>query len=143
MPNNGLTGLTANPVNTTRGNAKSSTPVRPVSLTGPDGSAVSIAHTHAHTESKAGNPSDPSGTRQAVLAAERGTRRASAGETHLLASQSMQLGYVLCGIGEPLCGTPAPLQPCLGASFSASATCHLCAALAEREHVSIEGTEAA
>lgn len=82
-------------------------------------------------------------TRQAVLATERGTRRASTGVTHLLASQPIQLAYVLCGTSEPLCGTPAPLQPCLGAAFSASATCHICAALSEREHISIEGTEAA
>jgi hypothetical protein len=80
---------------------------------------------------------------RASLAIERGTRRAKTGVTHLLASQPVQLGYMLCGIGEPLCGTPAPLQPCLGAMSSASASCHICAALAEREHVEIEGTEAA
>jgi hypothetical protein len=143
MPNNGLTGLTAKPVSATRGNAKSSKPVRPVSLTGSDGSAVLIAHTRTHTERKAGNPSDPSGTRQAVLAAERGTRRSAAGVYHLIASQPLRLGYILCAIGEPLCGTTAALQPCLGASFAAAATCHICAALAEREHILIEGTEAA
>ena len=80
---------------------------------------------------------------RAALAAERGTRRAKAGITHLLASQAVRLGYVTCGIGEPLCGSPAPLQPSLGASFDAVATCHICAALAEREHIAIEGAEAA
>ena len=80
---------------------------------------------------------------RAVLATERGTRRAKTGVTHLLASQPIQLAYVLCAAGEPLCGTPAPLQPCLGASFRTEATCHICAALAEREHIEIEGTEAA
>jgi hypothetical protein len=83
------------------------------------------------------------GTPQAELAAERGTRRASAGVYHLTACQPVRLGSVTCAPGEPLCGTTAALQPCLGGMSSSAATCHLCAALAEREHITVAGTDAA
>ena len=121
------------------------TPVRPVSLTGSDGSAVLIAHARAHTERKALKPSDPSGTttRTAVIAAERGTRRASAGVYHLTAAQPVQLGYITCRPGEPLCGTPAPLQPCLDGMSATGTRCHLCTALARREHITVAGSDAA
>src|SRR5580692_5453495 len=105
MPSEPMTGLTGSRLSAPRATANPGRPVRPVIVTGSDGSDGSIAHTRAHTERKAVNPSDPSLSRQAVLAAERGTRRANAGLYHLLASQPVQLGYVLCGIGEPLCGT--------------------------------------
>ena len=81
-------------------------------------------------------------TGHATLAAERGTRRAKAGVYHLTASQPVRLGYVTCSAGEPLCGTTAALQPCLD-GLSSAPTCHLCAALAEREHITIAGADAA
>jgi hypothetical protein len=79
----------------------------------------------------------------AELAAERGTRRSKAGVYHLTACQPVRLGYVICEKGEPLCGTTAPLQPCLGGMSSVAAICHLCAALAERERITFAGSEAA
>ena len=79
----------------------------------------------------------------AALAIERGTRRAAARVYHLIASQPIRLGYITCAEGEPLCGTGAPLQRCLQAMAADSATCHICAALAEREQILMEGAEAA
>ena len=60
---------------------------------------------------------------------------------HLVASQRVRLGSVTCGAGEPLCGTEAALLPCPDGLFPPSVTCHICAAIATREHISISGTE--
>lgn len=61
---------------------------------------------------------------------------------HAVASVPVLLGSVTCRPGEPLCGTRALLQPCLGGVPSA-VTCHLCAALADRERITLAGTDAA
>ncbi len=39
---------------------------------------------------------------------------------HAIATERVQLGYVTCGPGEPLCGTEAELRPCPDGLFPAA-----------------------
>jgi hypothetical protein len=84
---------------------------------------------------KAARPSDPSGagTTAAVV------REALAEVFHLAASQRIRIGYVACEKGEVLCGAPVALQPCLSTLFAPAVTCWLCALLAARDGIAIEG----
>lgn len=43
------------------------------------------------------------------------------------------------GLGEPLCGTFAELEPCRPGLFPAPVNCSRCLAVAEREHITIGG----
>jgi hypothetical protein len=83
----------------------------------------------------AASPSDPSGagTTAAVV------REALPEVFHLAASQRIRIGYIACEKGEVLCGAPVALQPCLSALFAPKVTCWLCAALAVRDGIVIEG----
>ena len=60
---------------------------------------------------------------------------------HLIASQRIRIGYIVCGAGESLCGTSAELQQCADGLFAPQVTCPVCAALAARERISVGGTE--
>jgi hypothetical protein len=81
----------------------------------------------------------------ATVAAEKSRRvrgQQPADVLHAVASEPVLLGSVTCRPGEPLCGTQAPLQPCLSILLPSALTCHLCAALAARESVVIGGGDA-
>jgi hypothetical protein len=58
---------------------------------------------------------------------------------HLAASRRIRIGYIICGPGEALCGVPAALQPLLDTLFAAAVTCWMCAGLAKRDGILIEG----
>jgi hypothetical protein len=138
MPDNGMTGLTGLHLGSSRTGGKPSRPVRPVrkqKLTAPDGSDGYIEIARARTARKAANPSDPSGagTTAGVV------REAKADVYHLAASRRIRIGYIICGPGEALCGTLAALQPSLDTLFAAAVTCWMCAGLAERDGILIDG----
>jgi hypothetical protein len=83
----------------------------------------------------AAKPSDPTGAGTTATV----VREAVAEVFHLAASQRIRIGYIACEKGEVLCGAPVALQPCLGALFAPAVTCWLCALLAERDGIAIEG----
>jgi hypothetical protein len=80
-------------------------------------------------------PSDPTGAGIPATV----VREAVAEVFHLAASRRIRIGYVSCAPGEVLCGKPGNLQPSLGTLFAPQVTCWLCAALAERDGIVIEG----
>jgi hypothetical protein len=142
MPENGLTGLTGSEVNGPREGKRVSQPVRPVrkrKMTGSDGSAGYIGTPRRRAERKAANPSDPSGSGTAAEAVQEMTGSA----VHLAATQRIRISYIICDPGEPLCGTPKPLQPSLDALFAPAVTCWLCLAIARRDGITITGSSAA
>lgn len=66
-------------------------------------------------------------------------REAAAEVFHLATSRRIRIGYIACAPGEVLCGKPGHLQPSLGTLFAPQVTCWLCAALAERDGIVIDG----
>lgn len=139
-----LTGLTGYWVNPPRARERAAKPVRPVRgrrLTGPDGSDYLPRDARTHMECKPVHPSDPSGSGCiAGIVHEPG-----ADLYHLTPARRIRIGQITCIPGEPLCGTPARLQPCPAALFPVElkVTCWMCAAIARRDGIATERTGAA
>jgi hypothetical protein len=83
-------------------------------------------------------------SRTAAVALEpagpRVSRRIPQDVYHLVAGEPVRLGSVTCRPGEPLCGVTAELLPCPDGLFPPQVTCHVCAAIAAREGISVAGT---
>jgi hypothetical protein len=60
---------------------------------------------------------------------------------HLVASEPVKVGYIVCNPSEPLCGTTATLQSAPDGLFAPAVTCSACAAIAEREHIAVSSPE--